>query len=248
MNNRRNIAAVTLLMVFSGCAALACSEIRQNVVTAPSFVLQMLDFRGRPLSGAKFLLTQDEAEVRQYTTSAAGNIVFKTMPAGQYTLKRTDEAALFFAVDLYVSESQKEDANPVIVRWPQAHVYTQKLAGTLHFFRLEPGVLPNVSEDALLREVTFVRKGPLSRVRLELFRAGSNNKVAQTSTTADGRFNFRITRAGLYEVRFRYENQASSKLLELDSDPGSEANLDLWLNDRGSVMNGFVSVIRGCEN
>ncbi len=246
MSKRRYITAIALFILCSSSFVSACSGKSLLIRTTPSFVLNVLDFRNRPLGGATFLLSRDKT-IQTFAANSKGDIAFKAVPSGDYTLTRTDETTPSFAVTIRVDEGQAPEAKPIVIRWPEPNVHTRRLAGTLHFYLVEPQPMPTPSDDVPVIETARIEKGTLSKMHLDLFRARTEKKVAQTITSEDGAFSFPHTKAGLYELRFQFKGHAGSKLVELDSDSRSLDHLDLWFNNQ-AVLNGFVSVIRGCED
>lgn len=237
-----------LVVLVFGAGAHACAEYKLFVQVNRSspFVVQVLDFRGRPLPGATFLLTLENKQLR-FTTDAAGKFTVRALPPGDYRIERTDEQSALRYVDLHVNDNGKKNLEPLVLRWFRAHVYTRSMAGSLRFLKFEPVPAAGGPQGAPLIERTVMREGPLAQLRLRLFRQGTNKPVAETTTTESGDFRFQVDKPGLYVMRFRFNDKERSKVVELDHDPTSVAALDLWLMDSGYVLNGSASAIRGCE-
>jgi prealbumin domain-containing protein len=256
LKNRSRSIALALLVLLSGGSSFACASytLFAQVNRSSPFVVQILDFRGHPLPDAKFLLlTLDDQPIERFATNATGNFTIKGLAPGDYKIERTDEESPLRWVDLHVNDNDKKNTDPLVLQWFRGHVYTQNLAGTLRFFKFEAVAEPSPAQpdnNAPLIDIAHlqrIKKGAVADVQLELFQAGTNKRIAKTKTSNDGDFDFRVQKPGLYEMRFRFDNKESSKVLELDRDSTSAPDLDLWLNDNGYVLNGFVSVIRGCE-
>jgi hypothetical protein len=244
----RQCVPVSLLAFLLCSSSFACSSLTMDAKVPTSFVMQVLDFRGHPLKSIEFQLLQGSTLARSFVTDTTGHITVNGLPPGKYTFKRTDLKYPLLAVNLDVSDSNEARKTPLILSWPREHVYTRSLAGTLHFFKTEPEPRPVQQQgDAPLIALTKIIKGAVAGVHLELFLAGASKKIAETITTENGDFDFRVTNPGLYEMRFRFDNEDRSKLLELDSDSTSQSNLDLWVNSGGFVANGFINVMRGCD-
>jgi prealbumin domain-containing protein len=255
LKNRSRLIAVAFVLL-SGSSAFACASytLFAQVNRSSPFVVQILDFRGHPLPGAKFLLlTLDDQPIRRFATNATGNFTINGLAVGDYKIQRTDEVSPLRWVDLHVNDNDKKNTDPLVLQWLRGHVYTQKLAGTLRFFKTETVTEPSPAQpddNAPLIDIEHlpkIKKGAVAGMQLELFRVGTNKRVATARTSNDGNFDFRVQKPGLYVMRFRFDNKESSKVLELDRDSTSASGVDLWLNDNGYVLNGFVSVIRGCE-
>jgi prealbumin domain-containing protein len=243
----RQDVLVILFVSLLCSSSLACSLFTLSTAVPTSFVIQASDFRGHPLKSTQFQLMQGTTMVNSFVTDGEGHIFVKGLPAGKYTLKRNDLDPSLLVVNLDVSDSNEAHKTPLSLRWPRGHVYTRSLAGTLHFFKTEPEPRPVQSGDTPLIEPPWkITKGAVAGVHLELFQAGVSQKIAEITTAENGDFDFQVTKPGLYEVRFRFNNEERSKILELDSDSTSESNLDLWVSG-GFVANGFRNALRGCD-
>ncbi|HEY3771208.1 MAG TPA: SpaA isopeptide-forming pilin-related protein [Candidatus Angelobacter sp.] len=213
-----------------------------------SFVIQVSDFRGHPLKSTELQLMQGTTVVNSFVTDGEGYISVKGLPPGKYTLNRTDLKYPLLAVNLDVIDSNEAHKTPLILNWPRQHVYTRSLAGALHFFKTETEAAKPVQQgDPPWIETAKIIKGAVAGVHLELFQSGTAKKVAETTTAENGDFDFQFSKPGLYEMRFRFDNEDRSKILELDTDSTSQSNLDLWVNSGGFVANGFINVMRGCD-
>src|SRR5262249_29693247 len=140
------------------------------------FVVQILDFRGHPLPDAKFLLlTLDDQPIERFRTTARGNFTIKGLDAGDYKIERTDEVFPLCWVDLHVNDNDKKNTDPLVLQWFRGHVYTQKLAGTLRFFKTEAVAEPSMAQpdnNAPLIDIDHlpkIKKGAVAGVQLELF-------------------------------------------------------------------------------
>jgi 5-hydroxyisourate hydrolase-like protein (transthyretin family) len=219
MTFRRHLGAIGT----SACAILllpglarACSYATPLIKGASSFKVTVVDYRERPVPGAAIVLWSGDKEVARFKSDAHGEALTGMLAQGRYELSLDQDVVAFFAqgYGLEVAKESK-DVKELVFHWPaQDVIATSTLSGSLHYWETAPG--GNGLETLLKRSRGEGTTHALPKVQLSLFKFNSNEKVGETSTDGEGRFDFRVVETGLYYMRFKFESYEETVLLDLD--------------------------------
>ena len=212
--------------------ATACSFSTPLIKGASSFTVKVLDYRERPMEGADIVLTSRDKEVARFKSDAQGEALIGKLSPGLYDLSLDQDIVSYFAQG-YGLEVAKESKGKkeLIFHWPGTDVIaTNSLSGVLQYWKTDPA--GSGIEQALKRSRGEGKGFPLTKAQLSLFKFVSREKVAETTTDDAGRFDFRVSEAGLYYMRFKFESYEETVVLELDGDFASSVPfLDVQIND-----------------
>jgi hypothetical protein len=232
---RRQLAAVALATCASLClpaVAGACSYSTPIIKGASSFKVRVLDYRERPMEGADIVLTSRDKEVARFKSDVHGEALIGKLTPGLYDLSLDQDVISYFAQGYGLDVTKdSQDVKELVFHWPaQGVIATSVLSGSLHYWETSPGA--NGIETFLKRSRGEGATHALAKTQLSLFRFGSKEKVAETSTDGDGRFDFRVVEPGLYYMRFKFEAYEEAVILDLDPGfPRSTPLVDVLIDD-----------------
>lgn len=234
MTVRRHLGAIGIAV----CAtllvpelAMGCSYSTPLIRGVSAFKVKVVDYRERPMEGANIILIGRDNEVARFKSDAHGEVLIRNLAPGRYDLSLDQDVVSYFAqgYGLEVTRESKGEKE-LIFHWPaQDVISTSVLSGKLHYWETAGGSGP---EMLLKRSRGEGTTHSLPKTELSLFKFTSNEKLAETETDDEGRFDFRVVEPGLYYMRFKFESYKETVLLDLDPGfPRSAPFIDVLIDD-----------------